>query len=355
MSIFNSTLQLINEGQEGRIQAIPTQKPKVDQFIFGTRKATYYLYGAETGVGKTTYCRETHLHIPYEYYRLINNTDIIDVEFVDFSLEISAEVNTGMAITRRLFLDHNKVVPLDRLFRWDQSQAPLDDEIRGLINSYGDYFEDFERKVVVVDEDTTPTKLHDVLMDVAKRNGRFEREGRWIAECGSYVPFNPNKFIIVLVDTVNLSEVEPPHDTIKSSIDRISRILVWFRNKCGFTPIVIQQFNAEISAVDRNRYGIKTPLLRDFEDSKRTTKDANIIFGLYDPMRHFKTDEYEFLGYDVGRQLRSWFRSLHLLKNRNGPTNKVIPLKYDGALGLFNQLPDAIAMTPEDYLKATRH
>ena len=120
------------------------------------------------------------------------------------------------------------------------------------------------------------------------------------------------------------------------------------------TPIIIQQFNAEISAVDRNRYGIKTPLLRDFEDSKRTTKDANVVFGLFEPIRHMRPDETQFMGYDMNI-LRTWFRSLHLLKHRNGPSNKFIPLQYKGAVGMFSQMPDANTMTPELYAIATRY
>ena len=44
---------------------------------------------------------------------------------------------------------------------------------------------------------------------------------------------------------------------------------------------------------------------RDFEDSKRTTKDANVVFGMFDPSRHMKEDEKVFAGYD------SCFRILH--------------------------------------------
>jgi replicative DNA helicase len=354
LTIVQKTIDLIDVGRSDTILSIPTQIAKVDQYIYGTRQGCYYLYGAESGVGKTTYVREKHIHIPYETYKRINDPSKLDIEIVDFSLEISSEINLGAAITRKIFHDYDKVLSVDKIFGWNPLAGKLTEEEYRLVRSYDSYFEDFEKKLTVIDEETTPTKFHDTLMQVAKKHGKFTKEGRWISECGAYAPNNPRLYIIVVVDTINLSDMDSGHESIKSSIDRISRIAVWFRNKCGFTPIIIQQFNAEISAVDRSRYGITTPLLRDFEDSKRTTKDANVVFGLYDPQRHVKEDNPIFKGYDISI-LKSWFRSIHLLKNRNSEPNKVIPLKFDGAVGTFTQLPEAKDMTPEEYVKATKH
>lgn len=349
--LFDKTLRSMEAGMSEKIQAIPTGLKKYDDYVFGTRQACYYLYGAETGVGKTRFVREKHIYTVYDYFKEINDSKKLDVCFLDFSLEINGEENMASAISRRLYIDKGIVLPPDKLFSWG---GKLSQEAFEQVKAYKSYFEQFEKKLFVFDEDTTPTKIHDILMDYVKKTGKWDKEGRFISECEGYHPNNPNLYTIVVVDTINLADIEPPHDAIKSTIDRISRILVWFRNKCGITPIVIQQFNAEISAVDRNRYGIKTPLLRDFEDSKKPTKDANVVFGLFDPSRHMKEDEKSFAGYDI-EILRSWFRSLHLLKHRNGPTNKFIPLQYKGAVGTFEQLPPASEMTPEKYTLYTRY
>lgn len=350
MSIVQRTKDLINLGRSGNVLSIPTRIPKYDEFLFGTQQRTMYLYGAETGVGKTAFVRDKHVHTAYEYFKYINDPAKLDVLFVDFSLEISPEISMASGITRKIYQDYQRVIPVDSLLR------NLSDEDNRLVEAVLPYFEDFERKLLVFDEDITPTKYHDILLKIAKDNGTFSREARLISECGDYTPNNPNLYVIILMDTVNLAEVESSEksNTVKSTIDRISRISVWFRNKCRFTPIIIQQFNGEISAVDRARYGIKTPLLRDFEDSKRPTKDADIVIGLYDPSRHMKEDETLFRGYDI-TILKSWFRSLHILKNRRGKTNKFIPLKFDGALATFEQLKDAIHITSDDYINATRH
>jgi len=348
MSITGRTIDLIELGRSGNVQAIPTGIPKFDEFLHGTQQRTMYLYGAETGVGKTAFVRDKHVHTAYEYYKLINDPSRLDVLFVDFSLEISPEMSMASAMSRKIFHDYQKVIPVESLLK------ELSDEDKLIVDHITPYFQEFEQKMLVFDEDITPNKYHDILLQIAKANGTFTREGRIISECGDYTPHNPNLYVIIVMDTVNLAETDSNHITVKSTIDRISRISVWFRNKCRFTPIIIQQFNADISATDRKRYGVKTPLLRDFEDSKRTTKDAEIVIGLYDPSRHMTEEDIAFKGYDI-ITLKSWFRSLHILKNRRGQTNKFIPLKFDGALGLFEQLKDARDMTSDDYINATRH
>lgn len=354
MGIFQKTKSLVELGRSDNILAIPTGISKVDQYIYGTRQGCYYLYGAESGVGKTTYVRETHMHKVYEYFKKINDPSKLDVHFIDFSLEISAEINLASAVTRQIYNDYQKIIPVDRLLGWQQEGGKLSQQSYDLFCSYESYFEEFEKKLTVIDEETTPTIFHDLLLDFAKKHGKFSKEGRYISDHGVYTPNNPQLYVIIIVDTVNLADMDSGHETVKSSIDRISRLCVWFRNKCNFTPIIIQQFNAEISSTDRSRYGVTTPLLRDFEDSKRTTKDANVVFGLYDAQRHLKEDQAIFKGYDI-LQLKSWFRSLHLLKNRNSEPNKFIPLKFAGAVGCFSQLPEAKDMTEQDYLQATKY
>lgn len=342
---------MMEAGLSGRLLTVPTKLTKYDEYVYGTRQGCYYLYGGETGTGKTRFVRDKHVYTPYDFYKQIGDPARFDFNVLDFSLEISAQENMACAISRKLYLEHKLVIPPERLFSWGGNLEPSTLE---KVKALTPYFEEFEKKLFVIDEETTPTRFHDVLLAYAKKHGKFKKEGAFISECEGYEPNNPNLYTMVIVDTINLADVEPPHDGVKSSIDRISRICVWFRNKCGFTPIIIQQFNAEISAVDRSRYGIKTPLLRDFEDSKRTTKDANVVFGIFDPQRHMKEDESHFMGYDINT-LRSWFRSLHLLKHRNGQSNKFIPLQYKGAVGIFEQLPEAKNMTPQDYAAYTRY
>lgn len=354
MSLIGRTLALSNSGHSDIPNWVPTNLPLYNEYLYGVRQAVYVNMIAETAVGKTGLGRHLYVHTPYEHYRSVNDPTKFDVEIADFSLEIAAENNMAAAISRKAFMEYGKIIPTANIFGWGGRK--LDQEQAALVHSadYTSYFEDFERKCTIIDGEVSPTLYHDVLFEMAKRNGTFEREGRWVSECGNWTPNNPNKLLIAIFDTINIAEVEPGHDTVKSSIDRISRISVLFRNKCRFFICILQQISAEIASTDRSRYGITSPILRDAEDSRRPTKDANIVLGLYEPIRHMKEGQTTFKGYDM-EQLQSWLRTLHILKHREGVMNKYIPIKAYGAVNYFDQLPYAKDMTAEDYLEATRY
>lgn len=351
MGIVDKTFGLINQGATGDIRSIPTNIPKLDTYLYGIRQGTYYLLGGDTGTGKSAFIRSTFIHNVHEQVLAANDPTILDAIFVDFSLEISAELNLASTITRKLYYDHQKVLPVSKVFGWS---GKLSQEERTMIDGYKTYLEGLQRKLHVIDKETTPTLFHDTLLEVAKRYGRFASEGRSIDECGEWTPNNPNLHIIILFDTLNLAELDSGHTTVKSSIDRISKIAVRFRNKCGFIFVGVQQFNSDISTTDRSRFGVTSPILKDFMDSTGPTKDATVVLGLYSPMRYLKEEQVVWRGYDVSI-LRSWLVSLHILKNRYGEASKYVPLKFDGAAGVFSQLPEAKDMTPQDYVLATRH
>lgn len=349
MSTYDRTLNLIRRGRDSSNPTLLTNIPKLDEVIFGIKQGTYYLLGGDTGTGKSSFVRSTFIHNVYEQYKRINDPSRLDVQFVDFSLEISAEMNMGTGIIRKIFQDYERVITVNRLFGWTDDR--LTEAELSLVESNTDYFREFQRKSLIIDTDTTPELFHDVLMEVAERNGRFEREGRNISQRGRYTSTNPNLHVIVAVDTVNLAE---GNGHAKFLIDQMSRTAIKFRNICNFIFVFVQQFNSDIATTDRSRYGITTPILKDFMDSSGPTKDATIVLGLYSPIRYMKEDQTMFKGYDINI-LKNWMVSMHILKNRYGQINKFIPLKFDGAVGVFSQLPASNLMTEAEYLRATHH
>ena len=366
MNIVDRTYDLISRGRSpNRPPSIPTGYSKYDVNIYGIRQGQYILIGGETGTGKSYLVRSTYIHNVYNHFKRINDPSVLDVQFVDFSLEIPAEINLSHAITRKLWEEHRKVLPVSKLHSWEE--ARLSQEDFDLASGFKEYFYEMHRKLAVIDQETTPQIFHDVLMEVALTNGTFSSSGSDISRCGVYTPHNPNKFIIVLFDTLNLADMEESY--AKAVMDRISRYAVWFRNKCNFTFIIVQQFNSDMDAASRSGQrdrGFQQPVLKDFMDTTRPTKDANVVIGLYAPYKHYKpptglsvTAETEqrarlFRGYDILR-LQDWFVSLHVMKNRYGRPSIWLPLKFDGELGLFTDLPHALNMNDEEYRKATNH
>lgn len=348
MSILKRTKARIAKSRSGAVNCIPTGIKKFDEFTDGVTQGTYFLIAAETSVGKTAFVRDKFLHTVYEHYKSINDPTKLDVLFLDFTLEITPEMGLAGAMSRKIYFDYGKIAPAKKIL------GSLSDEGNALINSMDEYFEEFQSKCIVFEEDITPSKYHDILMKVALANGKFDKQSNIISESGNYTPNNPNLYTIILFDTINLAEIDSDNATIKATIDRISRISVWFRNKCNFTPIIVQQLNAELSSVERKRFAVTTPKLTDVEDSKRPGKDCDVAFFLYDPTRHLKDEETIFRGYDM-EKLKGWYRSGHLLKNRRGENNKIIHMKFGGAVGLYQELLPTEEMDEEQYKLATKY
>ena len=352
-TIFDKAMNLIDEGMSGKNIGVPFEGcPKLTSYLYGTRKSTYYLYGAETGVGKTKFARDQHMYAVYDYYKKINNEKELDVRFIDFSMEITSEENMINAIIRKIYKDHKRVIQYNKIMGLHKDFYLTPDELK-LVESTRTYFEELEKKLIVIADQITPTFYHDVLLTHFRKVGTFANDdgSMAVSRLGAYTPHNPQLLTVGIVDTINLAETEKGQ-TYKQSIDRISKISLTFRNICGYTPVIVQQFNADNSEIQRQKHGQKTPMLRDFEDSKRTTKDANVVVGLWDPVRYkVETVEVGNSVYDI-TQLKSWFVSAHILKNRNGHTSKRAALRFIGAASIFEEFPDR--MNAMDYARLTK-
>lgn len=353
MSTVRNTFELISRGRSGNVPKVLTNIEKLDEVIHGIKQGYYYLIGGDTGTGKTQLLRGVFIEGVYNQTLAVNDESKLDCLFIDFSLEIPSTLNLAGCISRRIYEDYpHVVIPVSKMFSWGKEM--LSEDHHKIVESYQDYLEGFQKKLISIERETSPNYFHDVLMDIAKRVGKFKTEGRYIDDCDGYVLNNPNLYVMVSFDTLNLAALDSNHITVKSSIDRISKIAVRFRNKCNFTFVPIQQFNSDIATTDRARFGVQGPNLKDFMDSTGPTKDATVVLGLYSPMRYLRDDQTVWRGYDVAT-LKSWLISLHVLKNRYGQAGKYIPMKFAGAVGAFSQMKEAKDLTEQDYRLYTQY
>ena len=123
----------------------------------------------------------------------------------------------------------------------------------------------------------------------------------------------------------------------KKAIDRASKILVYFRNMCKFSPVVVSQFNRGIEGMDRKENDSQEPQLSDFKDTGATQEDANTVMALFHP---FKYGMERHRGYPIIKLQRN-YRSNHILKNRDGMDGLVVGMHFLGEVGKFKELPPA--------------
>ena len=145
-----------------------------------------------------------------------------------------------------------------------------------------------------------------------------------------------------MVDHIALAMEERNFNT-KQTIDKLSQYMVGFRNNYGMSPVIIQQLAFDSESDERHKSGRLTPTLKDFGDSKYTTRDANVIMTLFSPYR-YQLDQFQ--GYNVA-ELGNSYRSLEILENRDGEPNINLGLNFIGPCGTFRELPRSSEMSPE--------
>lgn len=91
----------------------------------------------------------------------------------------------------------------------------------------------------------------------------------------------------------------------------------------------------ETGNLDAYKAGKIRPTMAGLSDSKYTAKDCTVMLGITNPYS-FEIPEY--LGYNI-QKLKGNARFLEVVLNRNGQSNGICPLYFDGATNFFSELP----------------
>lgn len=332
MKIFDSVINRIEVGKEGNNKGLSHGMERLRQYLPDINRGTYYLIGSETSTGKTSFVDNFFMYNPYEYL-MTRQTDA-KLNIIYFSLEIDKEVKITKGIARKLFLDHGLEVDVN--FILSRGKNRISDDVYSKVLQTRHYFEGLEDNLMIVDVPVHPTGIYDYLKKYADLNGKFVEDNHQV----TYIPNNPRMHTLIIVDHIGLLKKQQGLNK-KDNIDKLSEYMIFFRNKCGFIPVLISQFNRTISSTDRFKLEMVLPQLSDFKDSGGPSEDANVVMALFNPHRYSMD---EFIGYNVGK-LKGGFRSLSILKNRDGEDSKTLGMKFVGSCGYFAELP-----RPEDMI-----
>jgi replicative DNA helicase len=201
--------------------------------------------------------------------------------------------------------------------------------------------------ITIIDGPDNPIGIAKNLKTHALKHGNIEEIDEWNKR---YVPHDPNVVTIVVIDHIGLLKLTKDHSTKKQAIDKMSDELRYARDFYGYTPVVVSQFNRDISNPIRIKNGDVEPQLEDFADSSQTQNDADVVLALFDPMRYKVADPS---GYNLDKLKddygAKYFRSLRLIKNSYGEDDVRIGLGFLGSIGMFKELPRKKDITDSDY------
>jgi hypothetical protein len=338
--------QLKNEvqaGLDGRNNGIPMGFNRLNRYI-GIRKSMYTLVGGLTGSGKTSFIDDAYVLNPFDWYISKANTTEIKLKIIYRSMERSGTYKLAKWISRKIFIDHGFLIPVNKLLGWTDKMTKDEHD---LFLIYEDYAEKMKEVITVIGGPENPVGIAKELKAYALKNGRIEQLDEYNKV---YVPNDENEVTIVALDHIGLLKTTKDQPNKKAAIDKMSDELRYARDFYGYSPVVVSQFNRDISSPIRLKNGDVEPQLEDFADSSSTQNDADVVLALFDPMRYKVADPS---GYDL-EKLRDgygakYFRSVRLIKNSYGEDDVRIGLGFLGQIGMFKELPKQKNMTENDY------
>lgn len=325
-SKVDSLYEMIERGRLGLNIGISTGLSKLDSVISGIQKQRFYLIAGGTGSGKTTLCLYSFIYKP-----LKEKLGKDDFEIVYYSLEMTAEMLYAKLLSMYIYDEFNVRISYEEIF---SNQVIIGDKNYHYLHIARKWLEKVDEHLIVFDKTLTTDVLYAHLMTYAKNNGVFQETGD--GNSTIYIPKVKERLTLVIIDHAWL--ITPlPGQTQKTAVDETAKYLVYFRNKCGFSPIVLQQLNRQNSSIDRRKEKMQLPELQDLKGTGDIAEAAEIVIALFNPVKE-KMSSWE--GYDI-KTFKDNFRAICVLKNRYGAVDKVVPCAFYGDINYFRQLPKA--------------
>jgi hypothetical protein len=259
-------------------------------------------------------------------------------------MERSRTYKMAKWVSRKIFIDYGIIISINKLLGWTDKMTKDEHDLFLLQREYVEQMSDV---ITIIDGPENPVGIAKDLKTYALEHGKIEQLDEYNK---IYIPEDPNTVTIVVIDHIGLLKTTKDLSTKKQVIDKMSDELRYARDFYGYTPVVVSQFNRDISNPIRIKNGDVEPQLDDFKDSSTTQEDADVVLALFDPMR-YKVDDPS--GYKLEKLKdeygAKYFRSLRIIKNSYGEDDIRIGLGFLGQVGMFKELNRMKDMTESDY------
>lgn len=324
MKISEQIIAEINRGREGLNHGISMGLPKLEEVIDGVTRETYTLIMSNSGSGKTSFALYAYVYKP-----LVQHLNDDDFRILYFSLEMN-EISLYIKLLSIYIFETYGIELSYKEILSRKKEYILSKEHYELVKECMPWVDKVSSKLEIYDKHASANTVYAILKERLKAIGRFEETDTRLV----YIPNNPNLIYNVIIDHIGL--ITPSkNNKLKDEIDLLSSYLVTLREKCGISPVVIQQANREQGNIERFKQGKSAFTVNDTKDSGNPVQDCNIMLALYNPNRDsLKT----YRKYNIS-ELGNSFRSMMVLKNRYGDCDVEIGINFFGGINTFAELP----------------
>lgn len=322
--ISDNIFKEIDRGRQGLNHGIPFGLPKLEGVIDGVCRDTYTLILSNSGAGKTSFALFSFVYKP-----LMAHLDDDDFKILYFSLEMNETSLFIKLLSIYIFETYGIELSFKKILS-RESNYVLSDEHYDLILKCKPWIDKISSKLEIYDKQVHANTVYAILRKRLEEMGTFKETENKL----TYTPNNPNLIYNVIIDHIGLIRPQQGR-SLKQEMDLLSSYLVTLREKCGISPVVIQQANREQGNIERFKQGKSAFTINDAKDSGNTVQDCNVMIALYNPFRDaLKT----YKKYDISR-LQGTFRSIMVLKNRFGDCDIEIGVSFYGWINYFRELP----------------
>ena len=353
MSLIQRVLSGIEERRQriinGDVNCIPSPFTTFTDCFPGVEQGKYYIVTAATKGAKSQLASYLFLYVPLLF--AYENPTKIRLQIFYFPLEETPEKITLRFMSYLLYTKYK--IRISPLKLWSVAQGQVfNSKILEALNSIEirSILDFFEEHVHFITE-RNPTGCWKTVNRYAQEAGTIHRKPIIIEnkETGVkqekivfdyYEPKDPDEYVIILADHAGRLEQERGM-TKKETIDKLSEYFMVFRDHYRYTPVLIQQQNSDTVSLDAFKANKIRPTYNGLMDSKQPGQDSSMVLGLTCPYS-FEIPEY--LKYNI-RRLRGYARFLEVVLNREGESNTVLPLYFDGATNYFVPLPKADSLS----------
>ena len=332
-------LNKIDLGLHGKNTWLPIPFPRTARHI-GAGRQMYVLIGGDPGSGKTAFTHLAYVLGPYAYWKMLKDRDehSYEARFYIRHMERSVPDLLGKWVCLRLFTQYGILMDIKTLYSYGSKKSYITEEVYQKVKEMRDYIDEMQDYVKILPGSINPTGIWSDFKNICEAGGKLLK-----AKTGklTYVPNDPNELVIYVLDHIGNLRGESGLGE-RAVLDKAGEYLKIGRDRFGFSPVVVNQFNRGLSSPYRQR-GDFSPDKSDFKGSGSMYEDADVAIAIFNP-NYYGVSEY--LGYTTQHMISKGkvnrFRSANIIKNSFGVDNVKIGLRFIGECGLFDEMPKVV-------------
>lgn len=331
----------------GLVNCIPFPFDRFRKQLPGIQQALYYLISGNQKSGKSQIADYLFCLHPLMYAFM--NKEKVRVKIFYFSLEMSIQEKYDQFTCWWLYMQSQGKVRIDtkELNSLDPDK-PVSEDILALLETeeYIKFFDFIEDNVMFYEHIKNPTGIYKTLVNYAVNHGTIKyKTVQWRNEntgemedkkvIDTYEMDDSEEYRIAITDHYGLLGTEGGMDLRKTIQKYSANDSVYLRKTYKYTMVGIQQQAADKEGNEAFKLNRLTPSPDGLGDNKATSRDCNVMLGIFSPFRHEKSP---WQGYNIN-DFKDNIRFLEVCLNRNGGAGAVAPLYFDGAVNAFFELP----------------